>query len=246
MLSYQHIYHAGNLADVHKHMALSVVLERLMTANKPLTYIETHAGRGLYDLSSKEAQKTKEAELGIKSLMPKMPKTHAFAKVQDATKKKYGKNFYAGSPYIARSILAKSQLHLFELHPQEFVALSQNISGVNLHNKNGYDGTLKLCPPKERRGLVLIDPSYEIKTEYEDATKFVFDLHKKWKEAVILLWYPILDAGHHAPMVESLEGCWMQEIMFKDTARIRGSGLIGVNLRAETVKELEKIPAVFE
>ena len=249
MLSYQHIYHAGNLADVHKHMALAVVLERLMSAGKPLTYIETHAGRGLYNLNAPEAAKTAEAESGIKTLIRKLDKAHPYAKVIDKIKKECGRDYYPGSPYIARSLLAKSQLHLFELHPQEFAALKANISGVNLHNKNGYEGALKLCPPQARRGLVLIDPSFELKEEYMDAAVFIEMLKKRWPEAVVLLWYPLLDANNHIKMCENIKGAWKQEILFKDEAitpgRIRGSGLIGLNLRPETTKELEKIRAMF-
>ena len=245
MLSYQHIYHAGNLADVHKHMALAVVLERLMTANKPLTYIETHSGRGLYDLTSAEAIKTAESESGIMSLYKKIPPEHPYAKVLKQIQKERGASFYPGSPYIARSILAKSQLHLFELHPQEFAALKENIKGANLHKKDGYDGAFDLCPPNPRRGVILIDPSYELKDEYMDAAFFVESVRKKWPEAVILLWYPLLDANNHAEMTAYIKDAWKQEVTFKDSKRIRGSGLLAVNLRPETIKELEKIKELF-
>jgi 23S rRNA (adenine2030-N6)-methyltransferase len=226
-------------------MALSTVLERLMQAGKPLTYMETHAGRGVYDLSAAEALKTNEAESGIKTLLPKIDKNHPFAKALARIKKEGGENLYPGSPFIARSILHKSQLHLFELHPKEFAELKANISGVNVHNKNGYEGVYDLAPPKERRGLVLIDPSYEIKEEYMEAADFVRALHQAWPEAVILLWYPILEAGHHKKMCELLKDFWQQEIIFKNPKRILGSGLIAVNLRAETIKELEKIKEIF-
>lgn len=211
------------MADVHKHMALAVVLERLMTAGKPLTYIETHAGRGAYDLSSFESEKTAEAETGIKQLIKNIPHEHPYAKVISAIKKEGGKHMYPGSPYIARSILEKANC-IYANHPQEFAALENTITGVNLHNKDGYETALKLSPPRERRGLVLIDPSYEIKTEYADAANFCLDLHAKWPEAVILLWYPILDAGNHETIHQILEGGWTQEIMFNNSPRIRGSG----------------------
>lgn len=245
MLSYQHIYHAGNAADVHKHMALSAILEKLMSAGKPLTYMETHAGRGVYDLTSMEAIKTSEADFGIKKLLSKIPKHHPYAKAIDRVRLEGGKDMYPGSPYIARTILERSQLHLFELHPKEFAELKANITGVNLHNKDGYD-SVAIMPPKERRGLILIDPSYEVKTEYMDASDYITQVQRRWPQAVILLWYPILEAGHHKKMIEELKGAWKQEILFNSGSRMLGSGLLAFNLRPETIKELEKIPAVFE
>jgi 23S rRNA (adenine2030-N6)-methyltransferase len=245
MLSYQHIYHAGNLADVHKHMALATVIERMMKPGKPITYIETHAGRGVYNLDSAESTKTGEAETGIRALYKKIPREHPYSKVIAEVRKEYGKSFYPGSPYIARELLTKSQLHLCELHPREFAELKKNVSGANLHFKNGYDAALAISPPKVRRGLVLVDPSYEVKSEYIDAANFALDIIEKWPQAVVMVWYPILDAGNHLKLLEMLDGGWKQEVMFKNSPRIRGSGLICANLRVETVKELEKIPLIF-
>lgn len=230
---------------MHKHMVLSTVLERLMTAGKPLTYMETHAGRGVYDLSSAEAAKTAEAESGIKKLLPKIPANHPYRKVLDRVKKEGGQDLYPGSPYVARALLSKSQLHLFELHPKEFAELKKNLNGVNVHNKNGYEGVLKLSPPKERRGVVLIDPSFEVKDEYLEAADFIHALQKRWPQAVVLLWYPILDAANHTQMCNELPNMWRQEIMFKNPKMMRGSGMLALNLRPETIKELEKIKEVF-
>src|SRR5690606_5502399 len=168
MLSYQHIYHAGCLADVQKHMVLSIILAHLVKKDKPLSYIETHAGRGLYDLKSPEALKTKEASHGIEKLWPEVPKNTPYAKILEETHAHFGPSFYPGSPFIACSLLRVcDQLTFMELHPQEYDALKRTFKGRNIqiHQRDGYEGTLALSPPHPRRGLVFIDPSYEVKTE---------------------------------------------------------------------------------
>ena len=241
MLSYQHAYHAGNVADIHKHASLAVLLSHLKKKQTPITYMETHAGSGLYDLSGSESLKTGEAEYGILKYLPDNipPIGHPYRKVLDQVKAQFGKTFYPGSPVIARSLLSKNdEIHLMELHPGENRNLVKTMRGWNahIHLRDGFEGALAISPPKLRRGLVFIDPSYEIKTEYQTVAGFVFDLHKKWPEAVIVLWYPVLAAGLHNDMVESLNQVQLKnvtrhEVTFapgKNTHRILGSGLVVV------------------
>ena len=232
MLSYQHAYHAGNPADLHKHIVLSELLSLLTRKARPITYMETHAGRGLYDLTSAEAVKTGEAAEGIAKLtLPDCPYARAIA----AIRAKHGSEAYPGSPLIAQTLLRDfDHLHLMELHPQEFAALKQNARADNtaIHQRDGREGVLAIAPPKPRKGLVLIDPSYEVKSEYGETAKFVMKLAAKWPEATILIWYPILPAGRHVDLLNGLKINLMKdEVSFKlkDGKGMTGSGLALIN-----------------
>lgn len=242
MLSYQHIYHAGCLADVHKHAALAVLLARLTEKPKPLTYMETHAGRGAYDLQAPEAQKTGEAKAGILRLLTNgsVPDTHPYLQAIRATQTRLGADWYPGSPMVARSLLRTGDaLHLMELHPQEHAALKRMMARdkAQIHKRDGYEGVLAVSPPEARRGLVLIDPSYEIKSEYDQVGDFILALHRKWAEATILLWYPILKQGLHQTVARRLEtgglpDVWRREVSFRTEAGntgMQGSGLLMIN-----------------
>src|SRR3989338_8214892 len=254
MLSYQHSYHAGSLADVHKHAILSVLLAKLVEKNKPLTYIETHAGRGIYDLASNEAKKTGEAKEGILKLLElstTFSDTHPYWHVIRLVQSHYGKNCYPGSPLLAKNLLRTGdQIHLMELHPQEYLALKKNLhsENIHIHKRDGYEGVLALSPPKNRRGLVFIDPSYEIKSEYKEVATFVLSLRKKWAEAIILIWYPILDTKNHIAMCNilknsSLSKFWQQEIIFSSHQKnkMQGSGLICIHLPYRLENALSEI-----
>jgi 23S rRNA (adenine2030-N6)-methyltransferase len=258
MLSYQHIYHAGCLADVHKHAALALVLTKMVDKPKALSYIETHAGRGVYDITCVEAEKTGEAKSGIIKFLAdnKLPLQHPYLKTIAASKAAHGKNFYPGSAYIAKNILGENdQIVLMEMHPKEYAALKNNMRGTNIHThkRDGYAGALAISPPQPRRGIVFIDPSYEKKVEYEIMADYISKLNKKWPQAVILLWYPILNAGLHDSMCQkikalSLPKFWQQEVSFNKTGRIgvmQGSGLICINTPFGIDSELEDISGWF-
>jgi len=252
MLSYQHMYHAGGLADVHKHAALSLMLARMVGKPKPISYIETHAGRGLYDLESVEAAKTGEAAQGILSLTASggLALTHPYAVAMEAARAHYGAKSYPGSPLIARNLLrADDKMHLCELHPKEFSALQETMGrSAQIYQADGYSQVLRLSPPTPRRGFVLIDPSYEIKGEYEQAAEFILALHRKWSVAVVLLWYPVLERGLHEPMLKQLRAAglpnvWEQEVIFDAARKSRalGSGLFCVNAPYGIDAELAQI-----
>ncbi|MEQ9518769.1 MAG: 23S rRNA (adenine(2030)-N(6))-methyltransferase RlmJ [Parvibaculum sp.] len=240
MLSYQHMYHAGGLADVHKHAVLTLMLARFIEKPKPLTYVETHAGRGLYDLSAPEAGKTGEAAEGITRLLKggKLHADHPYARMLVTFRATHGESAYPGSPLIAGQMLrAGDRMHLCELHPKEVVALRAGVGRrAQIQQKDGYADVLRRAPFDPRRGFVLIDPSYEVKSEYEDAADFVLALHAKWPVATILLWYPVLERGLHLPMLACLREAdlpkvWEQQVSFDPARRSRalGSGLFAVN-----------------
>ncbi len=237
MLSYQHHYHAGGQADVHKHMALCALLTEMVQDPTPITYVETHAGRGLYDLTTPEAQKTGEAERGVLDMLKRraIPNTHPYFKMV------HDRKHYPGSPVIAQRILRQTdQIHLLELHPQEFKHLQSCVRGNNvfLYHEDGYDTLLEMIPPAPPtpvRGLVLIDPSYEIKSEYSFIPQFVEEVQTLWPQATVMVWYPILEAGLHVDMVKALQALHPAaipaEAMFTNE-RALGSGILLLNAPA--------------
>lgn len=232
MLSYQHAYHAGNPADLHKHATLSGLLALMTRKSRPITVMETHSGRGLYDLSGVEAVKTGEAADGVTRLKPT---SHPFCAALEHTRTIHGVDAYPGSPMVAQSALREGDRHiLMELHPAEHGALSRIMgrTSAEVHRRDGYEGVLALSPPKPRRGLVLVDPSYEVKSEYMDVAEFAHVLMAKWPEAVLVIWYPILPARRHVDMVEAVRlPKIVDEVKFdlKDGKGMTGSGLMIIN-----------------
>lgn len=258
MLSYQHAYHAGCSADVHKHAVLAVLLARLTAKDRPITYMESHAGRGLYDLSSVEALKTGEAAAGILRILAegRLPLDHPYREALEAVRRRHGPHAYPGSPWIARHILRpQDRLHLMELHPQEHGGLKAAIRGpnVHVHRRDGLDGIVAIAPPAPRAGLAFIDPSYEVKTDYDAVARTVMTLHRKWPEATILVWYPLLAAGLHTALRETLARAalpkWRSdEVLFADPATVRGmygSGFVLVNQPYGSDADLDRVAALF-
>ena len=239
MLSYQHSYHAGNLADVQKHALLAWMLDYLTQKDKPLSYIETHAGRGLYDLSAAEAVKTGEAAVGIARAENLFPPDHPYRRRLSEIRARFGPHAYPGSPMIAALTLRETDpMHLAELHPQEHRALTQALApwGAHIQQRDGMDMALAICPPTPRRGLMLIDPSYEVKADYDAMPKLIQAVARKWNVGIISLWYPILTEGPHAEMLTTLQTVFPQalrsEVRFppaRDGHRMVGSGLFVVN-----------------
>ncbi|MFN4203628.1 MAG: 23S rRNA (adenine(2030)-N(6))-methyltransferase RlmJ [Tabrizicola sp.] len=255
MLSYQHLYHAGNLADVHKHAALAWVLDYLTRKDKPLTYIETHAGRGVYDLAAEEAVRTGEAAAGIALAEGLFPPDHPYRQRLDETRAQYGARAYPGSPLIAALGLREGDsLHLAELHPQEHAALARAAKdwGAHVHKRDGFELALALTPPTPRRGLMLIDPSWEVKADYEAIPRHMANIHRKWNVGLLILWYPILKGGAHGPMLRALETTFPEglrhEVRFppaREGHRMEGSGLFVVNPPYGLAGELAAITSRF-
>lgn len=258
MLSYQHIYHAGCLADVHKHSALCALLSYFMEKDNAMTYMETHSGRGLYDLNAPEARKTGEAKEGIEAVLEAkvFPESHPYMKAIAYIRKRYGQEMYPGSPALAKYLLRpKDQLQLMEMHPQEVIYLKKSMVGANvhIHFRDGYEGAFALTPPTPRRGLIFIDPSYEIKKEYQNMVGFIEKLHRKWPEATIVLWYPMLKANLHEGMREGLlklglKNVVLNEIQFSEPGNakgIYGSGLLVVNCPFEVEEGIEECRTVM-
>lgn len=196
MLSYQHAFHAGNHADLLKHYVLCFVLNSLNKKEKPYTLYDTHSGSGLYDLLDNRSLKTEEAKKGITALLSKKDFPQELSLYIDTVNKYYKKNFYPGSPVIEKVFLRTQDfMFLSELHPAEFENLKNNIGSaknIQIINKNGFEMLKSQTPPVTKRGAVLIDPSYEEAKDYEDVSKTVIAVNKKWSNGIIMVWYPLL------------------------------------------------------
>lgn len=213
MLSYRHSYHAGNFADVLKHIVLVECLEHFNKKPTPFDYIDTHSGAGLYDLRSANANKTGEYKEGIAKLKRiDFPELSQYFDVIDTInsaqgiQKNKGLSFYPGSPAIAQHYVTtqareKDKAWLFELHSSDFRILSESMATesksqarkIRIRQEDGLSGLLSLVPPISRRALVLIDPSYEIKTDYADVIEAVIKAHKKFNSGTYVIWYPVVD-----------------------------------------------------
>lgn len=256
MLSYQHGYHAGNLADVHKHSLLAWVLGYMTQKDKPLSYLETHAGRGLYDLADAAATKTGEAAKGIAIAADWFTPDHPYAQVLARVRAAHGPDAYPGSPLVAAETLRPmDSIHLSELHPQEFAALEANMApyGGVFRQRDGWDMAISLCPPDPRRGLLLIDPSYEVKADYQAIPDRIAKIHRKWGVGVIMLWYPILTDAPHAPMIRALRAAIpdgvVHEVRFPPARpghRMVGSGLFVVNAPYGFTEAGAHVAALFQ
>ena len=255
MLSYQHGYHAGNLADVHKHALLCWMLDYLTQKDKPVTYIETHAGRGLYRLDAPEALKTGEAAQGIARAEAGLPADHPYRHRLAEVRGRYGVAAYPGSPLLAAlSLRDGDKLHLADLHPQEVAALSANLApwGVHVRAEDGFAMAQAICPPMPRRGLMLVDPSYEVKEDYEAMLRFLSSIHRKWNVGILVLWYPILTSGAHRAMLMALAAGFpaalRHEVRFPPARAghgMQGSGLFIVNPPFGSEAEAARLTAQF-
>ena len=200
MLSYQHAFHAGNHADVLKHLVLTQALDHLRQKPGPLELIDTHAGAGLYALDSDWAQKTREYDGGIGRLwqadgLP-APLQRYLQSVRAANAS--GElTRYPGSPWLMQEKLREQdRLWLFELHAADAEQLTRRWARdrrVRVGHEDGLAGALARLPPAARRGLVLVDPAYETRGEYVEVLRFLEGAMRRFATGVVLLWYPILD-----------------------------------------------------
>lgn len=258
MLSYQHIYHAGNLADVHKHALLARALDYMTAKDKPMSYLETHAGRGLYRLDAAEAEKTGEAAEGITRVLrdgwfaPDHPYMHLLATLRAA----HGAAAYPGSPMIAALALRPGDtMQLAELHPREHAALVEAMEPFTgmVHREDGFAMALARTPPDPKRGLLLCDPSYEVKADYAAIPKFLQAVHRRWNVGVLMLWYPVLASGAQRPMRAALEaarfpGALCHEVAFppaREGHGMIGSGMFVINAPWGLAEEAERLSALF-
>lgn len=264
MLSYQHGYHAGNFADVVKHFTLTRLLNYMTTKEKPMLYLETHAGRGGYDLKDKQALKTGEARQGIELLWAHRAQLpDVFSPYLDyITQVNKGPilRYYPGSPALSIHLLRKQdRLSFSELHPGEFEhlqALPRHGKRVFYNNNNGLDQLSALLPPPERRGLIFIDPSFEIKTEYRQIPELMKAAYQRFATGVYCIWYPLVDKKLHAQLLKGLENIGAKNKLRVEfyltgatVAGMNGCGLWIINppyvLQAELKLALDALRKIF-
>jgi 23S rRNA (adenine2030-N6)-methyltransferase len=192
-MNYRHGYHAGNFADVVKHIALVAILLHLKRKDAAFAVVDSHAGRGAYDLAGSEAAKTGEAQGGIARLvglsgdLPEALATYlSLVRESDA---------YPGSPLIAaRMLRPQDRLTAIEKHPEEFAVLKEALSpfrNAMVENADGYARTPRLLPPPSRRGLVLLDPPFESPDEFSNLAQAIREAVRKFATGIVLAWYPI-------------------------------------------------------
>jgi 23S rRNA (adenine2030-N6)-methyltransferase len=214
MLSYQHIYHAGCFADVVKHLTLVNLLDYLTKKDAPMLYLDTHAGRGAYDLTDKLALKTGEANLGILPLWTKraeLPDVYkTYIKSLEQMNKGTELRYYPGSPALALELLRKQDRAVFcELHSGEQSHLRSSLPKKRvkkfIYHDDGLNILNALMPPIERRGLIFMDPAYELSSDYKNTADAITRAHKRFKTGVYCIWYPIIDERMHLPLTRGLE-----------------------------------------
>ncbi len=243
MLSYQHEYHAGNHADVLKHTCLLAILRSLCKKDKPFTIIDSHAGAGRFRLDDERLLKTGEAKDGIEALLARdeaemPPLLQEYARLENAY---YKRGLYAGSPEIERLCLRMGDaLHLVEKHPAALQSLQEHVrqpllrSGADgqaaesrcpvradIRAEDSYTALKALCPPPVKRGLVLIDPSYEDASDYAQVRDAVENIITRWNTAVIALWFPLLvrRKNETAQLLSSLEDFAKMQAVPRETMR---------------------------
>ena len=209
MLSYRHAFHAGNFADVLKHIVLCECLQHFVKKDKAFIYIDTHAGAGLYALHTEEADKLGEYRDGIGKLQSNnWPELAAYFNALQSYNADDQLAFYPGSPALALKYLRpQDQAWLYELHPQDFSALKKftdKYRQVFVHNRDGLEGLLAVVPPKSRRGLILIDPSYEVKTDYHQVIDSLVKAYRKFTTGTYLVWYPVVERQNIRRMENAL------------------------------------------
>jgi 23S rRNA (adenine2030-N6)-methyltransferase len=245
-MNYRHAFHAGNFADVMKHAMLVRVLCHLRGKEKPFRVIDTHAGIGFYDLAGEEAGRTLEWQGGVGRLdEPFAVEVEAllapYRDVLAATKRRHGPRVYPGSPQMVRELLRQGdRAVLAELHPADGALLSERfnrVANMKVLRLDGWIALHGLIPPKERRGLVLIDPPYEAPGEF---ARLVVELRRavaKWPTGVYMVWYPIKDPAETDQLAAALREALPRPVLrlellidrADDVTRLSGCGLFVVN-----------------
>jgi 23S rRNA (adenine2030-N6)-methyltransferase len=246
-MNYRHIYHAGNFADVLKHAILARLIRYAQNKDKAFRVLDTHAGIGLYDLSSEEAQKTGEWIDGIGRLLDADFPADAAELLQpylSAVRElnpKGGIKLYPGSPKLSRMLFRpQDRLSAMELHPDDYARLSRLFEGDYQVRVTELDGWLALgahLPPKEKRGVVLVDPPFEEEGEYDRLVKGLHGAYRRFSGGTYCLWYPLKKGAPIKRFHEDLQALEIPKMLCteltvksdRETTGLNGSGLIIVN-----------------
>jgi len=246
MLSYQHSYHAGNHADVLKHVILGDIAAGMFNKDAPVFMLDAFASRGIYDLNAPEAQKNCEFETGIGKLWPLRHESSPvgikrwFALIA-AENSDDSCTRLPGSTALLHAMARESdRLAACDLHPQEFDGLRMAFQAsrrFSLLKRDAFEALKALLPPKEKRGLIFLDPSYEVKEEYRLIAKAVAEAHRRFATGVYVIWYPLLPAERHLDLFKEIKRSGIRKILrveldcadsFPDM-QMHGSGMLIVN-----------------
>lgn len=243
MLSYRHGFHAGNFADVLKHSLLTLAVLALKKKDKPFVYIDTHAGAGSYSLTSTFAEKTGEYREGIGRLWH-CKEPHPLAQHYLDAVRSFNSGqlvHYPGSPALVRALIrSQDRMQLSELHSADFTHLShlyRNDPRVSVSQEDGLKNLKKKLPPVQKRGLVLIDPSYEIKDDYVSAVATLAEAHRRFATGIYGLWYPVIDRDSAENLMRNVKATGIrrqlriEHCVIPDASGrgMTGSGLVFIN-----------------
>jgi 23S rRNA (adenine2030-N6)-methyltransferase len=238
MLAYRHAFHAGNHADVLKHVTLALVLRYMNAKDRPYRLVDTHAGAGGYSLEGRYAQKKGEFEQGIGRLWSRDDLPPAVADYVELVRRFNPQGpleQYPGSPALAQMLLrAKDQLRLYELHPTDHRILAAylgSVKGAEVFHADGFDGLKGQLPPTTRRGVVLIDPSYEGHGDYARVVATLRDALQRFAEGVYIVWYPQVQKVEATQLPKRLQALapkgWLHARLTVQRADSQGFGLAG-------------------
>jgi len=244
MLSYRHSFHAGNHADVLKHTVQSLIIDALNEKDRPYLYLDTHAGAGRYQLSGEHAERTGEYLSGIARIWQQddLPAELAsYISCIKALNPNGMLRYYPGSPLIARHLLrADDKLNLTELHPSDYPLLRnefQKDDRARTERTDGYQQLKSKLPPPSRRGLILIDPPYEIKSDYQAVVKGIQEGYKRFGTGIYALWYPVVLRQQIKRMFTDLRATGIRRILQvelavrpdNDQRGMTASGMVVIN-----------------
>ncbi len=240
MLSYRHGFHAGNFADVFKHALLIELVTALKRKDKACFVLDTHAGAGLYRLKSAHAQQLREYETGIERLWhaKQLPEgLQPYLELVRGFNPKDNLRVYPGSPLLLQRMLrAQDRLALAELHPADHASLEAAVRGqhdVDLRQQDGFTLLRALIPPREARGLVFIDPPYELDREWPQVLKATKEIHRRWRGGMVAIWYPLLPGQAAADFLRRIAGLKIAKTLAAEieVGPVRGShGMYGCGM----------------
>ncbi len=256
-MNYRHAYHAGNFADTFKHIVLVSLINALKRKENAFCFLDTHAGTGLYDLSDQLPQKSHEYQTGITKIIespnpPDLISTYLDC-VNVLNKKTQSLRFYPGSPAIVEHLLRpQDRMILTELHAEDWQTLKNNFhidKRIAVHHQDAYQALKAFLPPKERRGLVLIDPPYEKSDELSEMSAVLTNALKRWETGIYALWYPIkirkpIERFHQAVKQNIDKKLLVIELSIypeNTPTHLNGSGMLIVNPPWKLDEELKSI-----
>ena len=257
MLSYQHTYHAGNHADILKQTMLSALIAGMQHKEGGLFLFDTFASRGNYDLTSTEALKNREFATGVEPLWShrndgELPESiqRWFTLLAEHNRGDEVQQFPGSTALMASMLRPQDRLAACDLHPQEFAALRRHFRQhrrVALHQRDAYEALKALLPPKEKRGLVFLDPSYEDKSEYRKIMQAVEAVYPHFRQGVYVIWYPILPAAREKQLLAEVRMSGIKNVLNIELhcgdhfpeMQMAGSGLLVINPPWHAQKEME-------